>query len=58
MQFGGVGAEIVAQIAERMPHVRVKRLGAARATIPASPALHGQMLPSDEEIIHAITSDW
>ena len=58
VQFGGVGAEIVAQVAERMPHVRVKRLGAPRSTTPASPALHDQMLPTDEEIIHAITSDW
>jgi len=52
--YGGVGAEIVATIAEDMPHVRVKRLGAPRATIPASKSLHDRMLPTREAIIDAI----
>ena len=56
IQYGGVGAEIAATIAEQMPHVRVKRLGAPRATIPASQSLHGRMLPSVEEILNAINS--
>ena len=56
VQAFGVGAEIVAQIAEQMPHVRVKRLGARRETAPAAPSLHKHFLPTDEEIINAIKS--
>ena len=55
--YGGVGAEIAATIAEEMPHVRVKRLGAPRATIPASKLLHERMLPTEGQIIKAIW-DW
>lgn len=55
--YGGVGAEIAAQIAETYPHVHIKRLGAPRATIPASGVLHHHMLPSDQEISDAI-SNW
>ena len=57
VQWNGVGAEIIAQISEALPHVRVKRLGAKRETIPAAARLHKHCLPSDEEILHAIT-DW
>ena len=57
VQYGGIGAEIAATISERMPHVRVKRLGAPRTTIPASMALHDRMLPSEEEVRRAIT-EW
>ena len=53
--YGGVGAEIAAHIAEAMPHVRIKRLGAPKSTIPAAPSLHARMLPSEEEIARAIT---
>jgi len=52
--YGGVGAEIAATISEEMPHVRVKRLGAPRATIPASKSLHGQMLPTEGQVLDAI----
>ena len=58
VEHGGVGAEIVAQIAEEMPHVRVKRLGAPRQTIPAASSLHSRTQPSDEEILRAIANDW
>jgi len=54
VQYGGIGAEIAATIAEEMPHVRVKRLGVPRATIPASKSLHDRMLPSEEQIVNAI----
>ena len=54
--YGGVGAEIAAWVAENMPEVKVKRLGAPKRAIPASPALHGGMLPSEEEILDAIAS--
>lgn len=56
--YGGVGAEIAASIVEAMPEVRVKRLGAARETIPAAMSLHDQILPTEEQIVAAITSDW
>mgnify|MGYP001596412413 CR=1 FL=1 len=52
--YGGVGAEIAAHIAEAMPHVRIKRLGAPKTTVPAAPSLHHLMLPSVEEIERAI----
>ena len=52
--YGGVGAEIAAHIAEAMPHVRIKRLGAPKSTIPAAPSLHHLTLPSVEEITRAI----
>ena len=50
----GVGAEIAAGVAERMPGVRIRRLGAPYRTIPASMALHDGMLPTEEEITDAI----
>ena len=56
VRYGGIGAEIAATIAEEMPHVRIKRLGARRETIPANPALHGAMLPTQQEILDAINS--
>ena len=56
VQYGGIGAEIVAHFAEVMPHVRVKRLGAPMATIPAAMSLHSKMLPCEEEIVDAIHS--
>ena len=52
--YGGIGAEIVATISEKMPHVKVKRLGAPRNTIPASPALHSKIIPVEQEIIDAV----
>jgi len=52
--YGGIGAEIAATISEEMPHVRVKRLGAPRATIPASKSLHERMLPTEGVIVDAI----
>ena len=54
VSYGGVGAEIAAHIAQQLPHVFIKRLGAPRSTMPASPALHRQMLPSQEAILDAI----
>lgn len=53
--YAGVGAEIVATIAEQMPDVRVKRLGAKRSTIPAATSMHRHLWPTDEEIFGAIT---
>jgi pyruvate dehydrogenase E1 component beta subunit len=56
IQYGGVGAEIAARIAEDMPNVRIKRLGAKRMTAPASGSLHKSILPTDEEVKNAIVS--
>src|SRR3990167_6632602 len=53
---GGVGAEIAAWVAEEMPDVRVKRLGAPRRTVPAAPSEHHRMFPSEEEMRDAILS--
>jgi pyruvate/2-oxoglutarate/acetoin dehydrogenase E1 component len=56
VQFLGIGAELVAQVAERVPGVVVKRLGAPRATIPASRDLHDRMIPTEDEILEAVKS--
>jgi len=52
--FLGIGAELVAQIAEKAPGVLVKRLGGPRATIPASRELHDLIIPSAEQICRAV----
>ena len=52
--YGGIGAEIAATLAEMRPGVRIKRLGAPRTTVPASPAFHSQMMPTEEQIVSAI----
>lgn len=51
---GGVGAEIAAQVAEAMPQVRVKRLGAPRVTIPQAGSAQARLLPSDQEVRDAL----
>ena len=56
VQYGGVGAEIVATIAEKMPEVRIKRLGGSRVTIPAAMHLQGGMMPTEEQIRDAVTN--
>lgn len=54
VQFMGIGAEICADIAEHLPGCVVRRLGAPRATIPASRELHEKIVPSAEEIVRAV----
>ena len=54
---GGVGAEVVASIAESAFYremVKVKRVGAPLRTIPASPALHDLFIPNKQRIETAI----
>ena len=53
--YGGIGAEIVAQLAERFPCAEFKRLGMPRETIPANPVLHAGLLPTEEAILDALT---
>ena len=55
VQYGGIGAEIVATVAERVSvWLRVKRLGGRRITLPASSALHHLGMPTPEEILDAV----
>jgi pyruvate/2-oxoglutarate/acetoin dehydrogenase E1 component len=58
VKTGGVGAEIVAQVAEWASRGRrsipFSRLGGPRATIPAARELHDRMFPTDEEILSAV----
>ncbi len=54
--FMGIGAEIGASIAEELPGCKIKRLGAPRATIPASRDLHDDIMPSKEAILKAVES--
>ena len=55
--YGGIGAEIAARLAEEFVGVEIKRLGAPREVIPAASALHARMLPTEEEILRAL-SPW
>jgi pyruvate/2-oxoglutarate/acetoin dehydrogenase E1 component len=54
VRFGGIGAEIVAQVVAQGRPVVTERLGAPRATLPACRELHHRYLPSDEGILSAI----
>ena len=56
VQYGGVGAEIAATIAEELPGTLIRRLGARRETIPADMTKHDSMIPTESEIIDAINS--
>ena len=56
IQYGGVGAEIAATIAEKQPDVRVKRLGGWRAVIPAAVEHHQRIIPNEEQIVHAVAN--
>ena len=52
--YGGVGSEIVARIAERMPGVQAVRIGAKPVPIPSVPALEDVALPSIARICHEL----
>jgi pyruvate/2-oxoglutarate/acetoin dehydrogenase E1 component len=54
VQFMGIGAEICADVAENLPGCMIRRLGAPRATIPASRELHDEIMPSVEAITAAV----
>lgn len=51
--FLGIGAELVAQVCERLPGVAVRRLGGPHKVIPASREQHDRMIPSKEQILAA-----
>ena len=52
--FGGIGAEIAAQVAEALPGTLIRRLGAPRTTISARPEERELYVPSREQILEAI----
>lgn len=54
VRFGGIGAEIAAQVAEQLLGVVIQRLGAPRAVIPASRDGQARMLPTRAQILEAI----
>jgi len=56
VMFGGIGAELIAQVVAQGRPVRTERLGAPRATLPACRELHERYMPSDEDILEAIES--
>lgn len=56
IMFGGIGAELVAQVVAQGRPVRTERLGAPRATLPACQELHGRYVPSDEQVLDALES--
>jgi pyruvate/2-oxoglutarate/acetoin dehydrogenase E1 component len=56
VMFGGIGAELIAQVVAHGRPVRTERLGAPRATLPACRELHERYMPSDEDILEAIES--
>lgn len=54
VEYGGVGAEIVAQVAQVGPKARLRRLGGRREHIPASTILDFHVVPTEKEILDAI----
>lgn len=50
--FVSMAAEIVAQVAERLPGTRLRRLAAAPMPIPAARPLEEQCLPSVDDIVN------
>lgn len=55
---GGFGAEVVSTVAEALgPALRAcRRLGLQDTPVPSSPALSAQLLPSKEQVSHAVTT--
>ena len=54
VEYGGIGAEIVAAIVGRMRLRVAIRLGGRRITLPAATALHPLGMPTEEEILDAV----
>jgi pyruvate/2-oxoglutarate/acetoin dehydrogenase E1 component len=52
---GGIGAEIVASVAERVSGFRVKRLGMPRKVIPVSYEVQQRWLPSEQDVLRALS---
>lgn len=56
--YGGVGAEIVANMAEQLSGIQVKRIGGRRMVIPAAMDQHDRMMPREEEVAYHVSHDW
>lgn len=54
VQYGGIGAEIAATIAEKFPGVVVRRLGGPREMIPVSRDGQARFIPTKKLILEAI----
>lgn len=54
VQYGGVGAEIAAHLAEKNPGCVIRRMGGLRGTLPAAMTLHAQYMPTQEQISNAV----
>lgn len=54
VEAGGIGAEVVAQVAQHRPNVRVRRLGGLDVAISASAALHHEPFPTGRDIADVI----
>ncbi|MDZ4263744.1 MAG: transketolase C-terminal domain-containing protein, partial [Pseudomonadota bacterium] len=52
--YGGIGAEIAAQVAEALPGTIIRRLGGPREVIPASREGQARMMPRRAQILEAI----
>jgi pyruvate/2-oxoglutarate/acetoin dehydrogenase E1 component len=56
VKFLGIGAELCAEVVEKLQnslHLKIKRLGAPRVTIPSSRERHDEILPTAEQIKEA-----
>ena len=56
IQYGGVGAEIAAHLAESVSGVMIRRMGGRRGTLPAAMTLHTQFMPQSSQIAEAVQS--
>lgn len=54
IQYGGVGAEIAAHLAEKVAPTVIRRVGAVRGTLPAAMSLHPSYMPTQERVLSAI----
>ena len=50
----GVGAELAFGLQERVPNLRVARVGARRAPVSASPVLEAHMIPDAQRIVQGV----
>jgi pyruvate dehydrogenase E1 component beta subunit len=54
--FGSVGAEVAAQLLERMPGFRLARVGGKPVPIPSAPSLEEAVLPGIADVCAAIVA--
>lgn len=54
VQYGGIGAEIAAHLAEKDTGCVIRRMGGRRGTLPAAMTLHAQYMPTQEQVSNAV----